>query len=37
MASTGDVDFYDKTVTDRLAALANKYTDPESAYFPLVV
>ncbi|MEJ7804425.1 MAG: hypothetical protein WKG03_00675, partial [Telluria sp.] len=36
LASTGDVDFYDKAVTDRLAALARKYTDPDGAYLDLV-
>ena len=37
LASTGDVDFYDKTVTDRLAALAKKYPTPESAYLALIM
>lgn len=37
LASTGDVDFYDKAVTDRLAALARKYTAPESSYYPLIM
>lgn len=37
LAATGDVDFYDKAVTDRLAALAKKYTDPECAYYPLII
>lgn len=37
LAATGDVDFYDKAVTDRLAALAKKYTDPECAYYPLIM
>jgi hypothetical protein len=37
LASTGDVDFYDKAVTDRLAALAKKYTAPESTYYPLIM
>ena len=37
LAATGDVDFYDKTVTDRLAALARKYTAPESAYLALIM
>jgi len=37
MAATGDVDFYDKAVTDRLAALAKNYTDPQCAYYPLIM
>jgi hypothetical protein len=37
LAATGDVDFYDKAVTDRLAALSRKYTDPECAYYPLIM
>ena len=37
LASTGDVDFYDKAVTDRLAALARKYTTPECTYYPLIM
>jgi hypothetical protein len=37
LAAAGDVDFYDKAVTDRLAALAKQYTDPEGAYLDLVM
>lgn len=37
LAAAGDVDFYDKAITDRLAALAKKYTDPEGAYLDLVM
>lgn len=37
LAAAGDVDFYDKAVTDRLATLARKYTDPEGAYLDLVM
>lgn len=37
LASTGNVDFYDKAVTDRLAALARKYTAPEDTYYPLIM
>lgn len=37
LASIGDVDFYDKAVTDRLAALAKKYTSPESTCYPLIM
>ena len=37
LASTGNVDFYDKAVTDRLAALARKYTAAESTYYPLIM
>lgn len=37
LASTGDVDFFDKAVTDRLATLAKKYTTPESAYLALIM
>ncbi len=36
LAAEGNVDFYDKAVTDRLAALAGKYTDPEGAYLPMI-
>jgi hypothetical protein len=36
LAAAGNVDFYDKAVTDRLAALAGKYTDPEGAYLDLI-
>ena len=36
LAAEGNVDFYDKAVTDRLAALARKYTDPEGAYLPMI-
>lgn len=36
LAATGDVDFYNKAVTDRLAALARKYTDPESTQYHLI-
>lgn len=37
LASTGNVDFYDKAVTDRLAALARKYSAPEGTYYPLIM
>jgi len=36
LAAEGKVDFYDKAVTDRLAALARKYTDPEGAYLDMI-
>ena len=36
LAAEGNVDFYDKAVTDRLAALAKKYTDPEGAYLDMI-
>jgi len=36
LAAAGDVDFYDKAVTDRLAALAQKYTDPDGAYLDMI-
>jgi hypothetical protein len=36
LAAEGKVDFYDKAVTDRLAALAQKYTDPEGAYLDMI-
>lgn len=36
LAADGKVDFYDKAVTDRLAALAKKYTDPEGSYVHLI-
>ena len=36
LAAVGDVDFFDKAVTDRLAALAAKYTDPDGAYLDMV-
>ncbi|WP_156369469.1 hypothetical protein [Duganella sp. Leaf126] len=37
LAAKGDVNFYDKAVTDRLAALAKEYTDPECPYYPLIM
>jgi len=36
LAAEGNVDFFDKAVTDRLAALAGKYTDPEGAFLPMI-
>ena len=36
LAAEGKVDFYDKSVTDRLAALAQKYTDPDGAYLDMI-
>jgi hypothetical protein len=36
-AAAGNVDFYDKGVTDRLAALARTYTDPSGAFLDLVM
>jgi hypothetical protein len=36
LAAAGNVEFFDKAVTDRLAALARKYTDPEGAYLDLI-
>lgn len=37
LAANGEVDFYDKAITDRLAGLAKKYTDPEGAYLDLIM